>query len=460
MSFDLRSNVSGVSWPALPSPHAAMLLALQSQFMQSQWWSREQLLAHQLRQAQLLLRHAWETVPFYRHRLPVDLSAPLTIEQWQRIPILTRRDIQDAGASLHSTRLPPQHGKTHKTQTSGSTGEPVQMLGTELTRLFWDAFALRDYHWHSSDFSASFAAIRIFPGKLGAPPDGSHAKDWGGAVACVHGTGPALALSLTADVETQACWLQRHNPGMLLTYPTNLHELLENSAVHAWRLPRLTLVRTVGETLPPALRVRCREVWGVEIVDTYSSQEFGYLALQCPHCPQGGTYHAMAEGALVEILDSAGNPCLPGEVGRLVITSLHNFAQPLIRYEIGDYAEVGQPCACGRGLPAIARFVGRSRNMLTLPDGRRHWPLVGFAEFRKVAPIRQYQMVQRTCEEIETRWVVERPLRLDEEANLSKVIQEALGYPFRLTFVYYDGEIPRTQGGKFEEFVSHVEWQA
>ena len=76
----------------------------------------------------------------------------------------------------------------------------------------------------------------------------------------------------------------------------------------------------------------------------------------------------------MEVLDNHGRPCKEGETGRVVLTDLHNFTMPLIRYEIGDYAEVGPPCACGRGLPVLARILGRSRNMLTLPAGDRIWP--------------------------------------------------------------------------------------
>jgi phenylacetate-coenzyme A ligase PaaK-like adenylate-forming protein len=61
----------------------------------------------------------------------------------------------------------------------------------------------------------------------------------------------------------------------------------------------------------------------------------------------------------VEVLDEEGRPCAPGETGRVVATSLNNFAMPLIRYETGDTAEVGAPCPCGRGLPVLTRIMGR-----------------------------------------------------------------------------------------------------
>ena len=80
----------------------------------------------------------------------------------------------------------------------------------------------------------------------------------------------------------------------------------------------------------------------------YSCEEAGYIALQCP---QAEHYHCQSESVLVEVLDDEGRPCTPGQVGKVVLTALHNFAMPLIRYENQDYAEVGPPCACGRGLP-------------------------------------------------------------------------------------------------------------
>ena len=44
---------------------------------------------------------------------------------------------------------------------------------------------------------------------------------------------------------------------------------------------------------------------------------------------------------------------------------------PLLRYEIGDYAEVGPTCDCGRTLPVLTRILGRDRNRLVMPNGER-----------------------------------------------------------------------------------------
>ncbi|MCW5605371.1 MAG: phenylacetate--CoA ligase family protein [Burkholderiales bacterium] len=452
----MKSHLGNFAWPALPSPRGALLQALLFQFERTQWWAAERLVERQLRQLALLLRHAYGTVPYYHRRFDATGYRPggtLTLDDWGALPLLARHDLQQAGADIFSNAVPRQYGGVGETRTSGSTGEPVTVRFTEVDRLMWQALTLRDHLWHGRDFAGKLASIRVTPPGIGAPPDGTQQSGWGPPADEIYATGPSAILSLAADVPVQVQWLQAQEPDYLLTYPTNLAALCSHFQARGEHLRRLRSVRTVGETVTPTLRAACEDALGVSLIDTYSSQEFGYIALQCP---VGGQYHVMAESVLVEILDAHGRPCGPGETGRLVVTSLHNVATPLIRYELRDHAEAGVPCPCGRGLPTIARILGRSRNMLTLPSGERRWPLVGFAQYREVAPVRQYQFIQHTLEEIEARFVVERVLTAAEETRLRRVIHDALGHPFRLRFVYFPGELPRAPNGKFEEFVSRI----
>ena len=455
--FEIQSHLSGNAWPALPSPRGALLLSLLYQFDQTQWWSEGELINHQMLQLQRLVRHACDTVPFYRPRLDAadfEANGGLTLDDWRALPLLTRREVQSAGNALVSRAVPARFGGVTHTQTSGSTGEPVKLRKTAVDQLFWEAITLREHDWHGRDLSGKLASIRVYQKGGAEPPHGDLLDNWGAPTSHVCVTGPMAILSMATDVGTQARWLMQQEPDYLLTYPTNLAALISHFSARGERPRKLRAVRTVGETVTPLLRAKCQESWGAPLIDLYSSQEVGYIALQCPASAQ---YHVMAESVFVEVVSADGRPCRPGEIGRLVVTSLHNFATPLIRYELRDYAEVGSPCACGRGLPTLARILGRSRNMLTLPTGGQRWPLVGFQEIREIAPIRQYQLVQRTLEEVDVRFVVDRPLTGNEEARLTKVIQAALGYPFRLNFVYLPGEIPRAAGGKFEEFVSKLD---
>lgn len=450
-----RSSIDGLTWPGLPGGAAGkVLVALLYQLEQSQWWPPEALLEHQFRQLRVVLRYAYQTVPFYRERLGgagIDPGKPITPETWSRIPILTRKEVQGSFDALTSRRIPTSHGKTNEISTSGSTGMPIKVLGTGLTQLFWWAFNYRELLWHGRDLSKKLTAIRKFRGADATYPKGISQRGWG-LFADVYPTGPSALLNITTPVERQAEWLGRQEPGYLITYPSNLEQLARHCRQRGIELPTLLDISTLAEVLQPQTREACREAWGVPVVDVYSAQEVGYIALQCPDHEH---YHVQAEGVLVEVVDDAGRPCAPGETGKVVVTPLHNFATPLVRYDIGDYAEVGEPCGCGRGLPVLSRINGRVRNMLTLPTGEQHWPFLGARQYNDVAPIRQYQFVQKTLELIEVKLVALRQVTADEEDKLREIIIARLGYPFELTFTYHD-DIPRSAGGKYEDFMSEI----
>ena len=97
--------------------------------------------------------------------------------------------------------------------------------------------------------------------------------------------------------------------------------------------------------------------------------------------------------------------------------------------------------------------MGRRRNMVTLPDGSKHWPLIGAHRYREVADIRQYQAIQHGLDDIEIRLLVA-PLTAEQETAITTLAHQALGHPFKLRFSYFEHELPGTENGKFEEFIS------
>ncbi len=409
----------------------------------------------QLRQAKVLLGFAQQTVPFYRDRLTQAGFEPgqdLTEEAWARLPILTRAEVQEAGERLYSTQVPKAHGATYELSTSGSTGRPIKAKGTALMQVLWDALTLREHLWQRRDFAAKLVAIRSYASGVADYPKGSLSPSWGRSLNTTFGSGPSAALHIGTKIEDQVEWLQRQEPEYFLTYPSALREILLYSRRAGLRFPKLRQVRTLSELLTPETRELCREVWGLEIADLYSTQENGYLAFQCS---EQGAYHVQSEVAILEVLNDSGAPCGPGEIGRVVVTSLHNFAMPLIRYAVGDLAEVGEPCSCGRGLPVLNRILGRVRNVLVYPDGRKAWALLGDMYYTEIPDIRQFQIIQRTVQDIEIKLVVERPLTAAEEDEVRGWFHERSGYRFTVAFTYHD-EIPRSANGKFEDFRSEV----
>lgn len=450
---ELRSAVPGIDWPALPEPVGASMLALQFQLLQSQWWSPERIRSHQLRQLKTLITHAVSQTDWYAGKPAfADLAVGeelINDESFSRLPLLSRSDLQQNLAALTAVEIPPAHGQRLDLATSGSTGQPLTGYETEINNFFWGSYNLRDHLWHGRDLSAKFAAIRTQVERQTLP-------DWGRAIACAYQTGPAVTLNIATPIVDQLDWLRSEQPGYLLSHASNLQALARQALQEGTEPMNLRGVISFGEKLPADLRALCQQAWQVPLTDIYSAEEVGYIALQCPLEP--ANYHLMAEQLIVEVIDAAGAPCERGQWGQVVITSLHNFAMPLIRYQIGDFARVGAACGCGRGLPVITEIMGRGRNMITLPDGSQHWPSFPAELWLAVAPIRQLQLEQLSREQILVRYQLEQALSDGQQTQLRQQLAESLHYPGSIEFEHH--LTPLTEPGeKFEDFVNRV-WMA
>ncbi|MDP3088554.1 MAG: AMP-binding protein [Methylotenera sp.] len=454
----IRSQISGLTWPSIPLPADAMLLALQFQLEQSQWWTLEQIQHHQLLQAKSLLVHAVATVPYYKQTIPQSMMESvddLDWALWQSIPILERKDVQEHSQNLISKAIPQSHQPVGIGMTSGSTGRPISLMRTKITSIMWDAFTLRTHLWYDRNLSKKRAAIKYFESGVAIAPLGAQQLGWGSASDMFLPQGEVVALNVSTPIQEQVQWLLKEQPDYLVSYPSNLTAIAEHCIRGGIALPNLRELATIGELLCDEQRNVCREAFGLEIIDTYSAEEVGYIAMQCP---LNQHLHMQSENVLVEVIDDDGNPCKSGEIGRVIITTLHNFAKPLIRYAIGDYAKVGEPCECGRGLPVLKKVMGRARNMFVKPDGSYFWP-----SFPKVAPefyaqlpkVRQYQYVQKAIDWIEIRIAVNARYSESIEQVFAEATRKEFGYPYRVTFLYLN-EIAHSKYQKYEEFLSEI----
>ena len=404
--------------------------------------------ARQLRQRQELVAHSAANSPLFAARLSAAGLTPSDLEDeaaWQSLAVMTRRHIQQAGTDLFCRSVPAHHGTVTQNTTSGSTGEPITTRHTRVSYLIWLANAFRANVWHDCDVTQKVCII-----------EGTEAArvydNWGPPMSLFGKTGPVLMLPFSTDVPQLVRAIAEFEASDLIIQPSTLAAIVTYVERHNTELPALRTVNTVGETLSPSLRNAVVSAFNVKLTDCYSSREVGFIALQCP---DSGLYHVMAESLLVEVLDVHGRPCCDGQIGRVTLTDLHNYATPLVRYEIGDYAEVAAPCTCGRSLPTIRHVTGRERNLIRMPDGARHWPVIGRLRWREIAPVSQFQMIQVSTTTVDLRLVAERQLTEAEESRLLELIHECLGYPFEVRF-QYTSRIERGPGGKFDQFMCQI----
>ena len=362
-SDHLRSSIPGVAWPPLVQGVAALVEAYVARLEVTEWLPLDRIEEAQRQQLGILAAHCSQHSAAFARRLAAAGLAASELAQpggLARLPPLTRRGLQDRDG-LFCAVVPEAHQPTGMTQTSGSTGEPTQVRRTGLTKLGHMAMTVRDHRWQRRDARGRLAAMSAHRHEVTA------LADWGEPLALIYRTGPALALPATMAVAELHTRIADFAPQVLVTYPSVLNAMLDIVERGGAKFDGLAHVRCMSEMVHPELRERTQAVLGLAIEDAYTSEEFGFLALQCP---DADGYHVMAETHIVEVVDDAGGPCAPGEWGRVLVTDLHNFATPLIRYDIGDYAMASAPCPCGRGLPRIERFMGRERTLSCCPTVR------------------------------------------------------------------------------------------
>ncbi|MGH7023875.1 MAG: phenylacetate--CoA ligase family protein, partial [Caulobacteraceae bacterium] len=444
-----RSDVVGIDWPPILGGEAATVAALLRQLGDTEWMAPADIEAMQHRQLVNLATHCAKYSPHFQRRLkqaglkPRDLASP---SGFRRLPVMNRRQLQTA-TDLYCQMAPNSHMPLGELRSTGSTGEPVVVRRTTINRLMHHGFMLRQYLWHERDFTESACGLRASFSAV------TRLDNWGPPASLLFDTGPYLGVPITFSLESQLELIAEFAPAVLSIHPNNLEGLARLCIARGVALPSVRHAYTLAETVKPELRAEVAEVFGADIIDCYSSQEGGCIALQCP---QSGLYHVMAEGLIVEILDDLGKACAPGEIGGVTLTDLHNFAMPIVRYQLGDYAEASEPCPCGRGLPTLARIHGRDRNLILMPDGTRHWMSMGPERFRELAPILQFQFIQDGRESMEMRLLATRPLTAGEMSDLEANVQETLGYPFAVRFTVFEDEIPKGPSGKFEMFMCMV----
>lgn len=451
----VRSAVDGVAWPALPDRQGAAMLGLQYQLSLSEWQSADVLERRAFGQIEALLGHCMRAAPFWAERIAragYRAGQRLDAAAWARVPIITRREIQQAGERLLARSDPPGHGPRHAFETSGSTGSPVKGVRTAFAELFWDAITVRDHLWHGRDPGGRLAFIRRVKG-VDAGPHGIAAPAWSRSLGATFVSGTSHLFHLDRPVAEQVTWLAEIDPDYLHTQPSLVREIVREADRRGVRLRNLRAVTTFGEVLDAGVRRLVAEKWSAPVQDTYSTVEAGFIALQCPGHEH---YHVQSEACFVEIIDGAGRRCGPGQIGAVVVTPLHNFAMPLLRYAIGDYAEVGPPCSCGRGLPVLTRIIGRVRNVVRRSDGSIIRPRLDNLFDGVACPILQYQVVEDAPQHLAIRIVAGRPMSSADLALLSRNVETNFGEKYEVAVDRVD-DIPRGAGGKFEDFISLVE---
>jgi len=387
----------------------------------TQWCSLDEILTLQSRELSRLLEHVWEHVPHYRRRFAEAGVSPRDVRQvgdLVKLPLLTR---QQATADFEARKSSKPPLPVIDKATSGTTGAPLVFAydhGSEYWRV---ATKLRGYGWagyQPGDRSLHFWGSPV----LARPALPKRAK-----TALDHFVRREHYVDCTQRSEDQlarvVAAIRKLRPSVIVCYAqagASLARYVNQSGNRDWA--DISVI-TAAERLFPSDRENLQQAFGPQIFETYGNREVMLIAAEC-EAHQG--LHLSMENLIVEVVVRNGDqsrPAEPGELGEVVLTDLHNYGAPFIRYLTGDLAiqHAAGRCDCGRALTRLSGVEGRSTDTLRDGAGRAVSGLFFNVLFASLAhKVREFQVVQRRDRGIELKLV---PTNQFDDALLEQLRQ-------------------------------------
>lgn len=396
-----------------------------------------------------LLRHAHKNTPYYKSILSslgvVTGSGDVELNRFKEMPLLDKSEVRDNYSQLLSRDY---KARNHYENTSGgSTGVPVRFV-QDKSYLNW-ARAIKMFH-------REWAGVRVGEPRValwGSDRDMRAQKEsyrnriskW------ITNTRRFNAFRMAReDMMEYVSGINSFKPVHILAYAESIYELArfikdEGSEVHS-----PDSIMTSAGTLYPEMRIVIEDVFRTHVFNRYGSREVGDIACECKG-HQG--LHVTAPAHYVEILNDSGQPCSPGEVGEIVVTSLINYSMPLVRYRIGDMGSWSdEMCTCGCKWPLLKSVSGRVSEVLHGVNGAKvHGEyLTHMFYFRDW--VKQFQIVQESKDRLRIKLIDARSAKnphyayQSDLADIEKEIKFALGGNCSVVFEFVDEIVPSPSG--------------
>ena len=414
----------------------------------SQWFKREALFDIQRVKLKALIKHAYANVPYY-HRVfkdrglrPNDIKS---VEDLNRLPKLTKDNIRSNFDDMVATNF--SRAEMIPYATGGSTGEPLQFYITKDYINSKSASELRAYSWCGYNLGDKHAVL------WGSPVDLKKSEELRNRI--VNFFDRCIMLNCfrmsKEYMKMYVYRLEKFKPKIVRGYASAvylfakfmLHEGVDNIKPKA--------VITAAETLFDHERTTIEKAFGCEVYDFYGAREAAAISSECS---EHSGYHISAENYVLECVKE-GERAASGGTGVILVTNLHNYAMPFIRYEIGDLGRLSdEVCSCGRGLPLMSSIEGRTTDIIVTQDGNFISTPVLTLIFKNL-PVKQYQVIQEKSEKIIVKIVRGSKYSKKDTRYIMRGMRKFIGKGVQIRLEFVDS-IPLTNSGKKKPIISKI----
>lgn len=415
----------------------------------SQYYSLDELNEYQNEKLRNIVKYSYENVPYYNNLFKTINLVPKDIkskEDLNKLSILTKEDIKRNFNKLISRKHKRQKLRTG--HTSGTTGSPLEVLWDHNVEVITNAILWRHRRWAGFEFGSKYATLL---GRVIVPPDQKCPPFYRRNVPWNQFLFSSFHL-IDDNIKYYFDEFDKNNIRFLEAYPSTAYILAQYLKQHNLYY-NMNAIVTSSETLLPLQREIIEERFGCKVFDYYGMAE---RVMFSGECEAHNGHHIDMEFGITEILDDNNNSVPDGDSGRLVLTGLHNFGMPLIRYDIGDVSafKIGK-CSCGRNLVLLENIATKSEDIVVTRDGRLISSSVLTHPFKPMNNIEKSQIIQVDYEHLVIK-IVRKPGYSDEDTKvLREGIQERIGQQMNIS-IEFVSDIPRSANGKYRWVISKV----
>lgn len=392
-----------------------------------------------------IVQYHLENNTFYR-----DLVGSKTFENWEDLPVLTKKDLQKPLKDRLSK------GYTEKTvflnKTSGSSGDPFVFAKDKYAHAVTWASIIYRFGWYGVDFNSSYQA-RFY----GIPLDkiGYYKERFKDFLSRRYRF-PIFDLSdtvLNGVLEHFKTKKFDYINGYTSSIVLFGKYLQARNIVLTDACPTLKVCMVTSEMLFEEDKVLLEKHLGVPVVNEYGASELDLIAFQNIN----DEWQVNAETLFVEILDENNQPVENGKEGKVVITSLYNKAHPFIRYEIGDVGILDEKSTPKK--PILKKLIGRTSDVALLPSGKKSPGLTFYYVTKSIIEddgnVKEFIVRQKTLDSFEIDYVSETELTQQQIVETEKAIEKYLEPGLNFTYNKKD-ILKRTARGKLKQFQSDL----
>jgi phenylacetate-coenzyme A ligase PaaK-like adenylate-forming protein len=245
------------------------------------------------------------------------------------------------------------------------------------------------------------------------------AASWAGSLSKIFRNGSLKKIVYRHDDNALANELLKERVGYLVSPSRYIDILMSNGGVDLIKKLGVKMWFHLSDYRDPDIVNRLIEI-GVPSSSNYSAAETGPIAFECRK--HQGCFHVAHTNVVVECDHQLTVSYNGISLGRLLITHLHSYATPIIRYDVGDFGQVEQKCRCGHDGPTISNIFGRGKHFLRLPDGKLRPFYLSTRLLQRMVAFKECRIRQPDSKTIKVEIGGRDNLTPDEEKKLKELI--------------------------------------